>query len=140
MTKKMTIFYSTSALAIGMVLATLSNPTIASSDCVYLKGCDKKICEIERQLAFSQKNENSHRSDGLARALENAKNSCTDEGLREDLIEDIKEKNEDISEYKADLAEAKEDQRPDKIQKYQDKISKNQKEIMLLGNELSELD
>jgi len=139
MTKKVISLYLTVALT-GLLFVLLSALVIASSDCVNLKGCEKKFCEIERQLEVAQEKGNKRKANGLRRALENTKENCTDKGLKEDLIKEIEEVNEEIAEYESDLKEAKEYGKTDKVRKYQEKIEEEKSKINHLKDELSNLD
>lgn len=130
----------TTTIFTGLLFLLAPAPTLASSDCGNLKGCERKFCEIETQLNIAQKMGNKHKVDGLQRALEGAKEHCTDNTLREDAVEDIEEAKEDIIEYKADLKEAEEDGKADKIRKYQEKIEEENSKIKRLEDELSYLD
>ena len=138
MTKKVITQYLTVILT-GLLFVLISAAVIASSDCVNLKGCEKKFCEIERQLNIAQDKDNMRKADGLKRALENAKEHCTDKGLKEDLIEEIEEANEEIVEYESDLKEAKEYGKTDKVRKYQEKRKEEKSKINRLEDELSNL-
>lgn len=138
MTKKVITPYLTVILA-GLLFVLISTVVIASSDCGNLKGCEKKFCEIERQLNLAQDKGNIRKADGLKRALENAKEHCTDKGLKEDLVEEIEEANEEIVEYESDLKEAKEYGKTDKVRKYQEKIKEEKNKINHLEDELSNL-
>ena len=139
MTKKVTKLFLSVAF-FGLLFVSLSVPAIASNDCGTLNGCEKKFCEIERQLSIAQEKGNNHKVSGLKRALENSKEHCTDKGLKEDLIEEIEEANKKIKEYESDLKEAKEYGKKDKIRKYQEKIEEEKNKINHLEDELSNLD
>ena len=139
MTKKVTTLIL-AVVFVGLLFISISIPVIASSDCSSLKGCKNKFCEIERQLDIAQKKGNKGKVNGLKNALENAKEHCTDKGLKEDLIEEIEEANNEIEEYESDLKEAKEYGKKDKIRKYQEKIEEEKNKINRLEDELSNLD
>lgn len=130
---------SASALA-GLVLMLTAFPVLASAGCDTLKGCDRKFCEIEQQLDIAQERGNDDQVAGLEKALREAKRHCTDEGLREDLIEDIQDAKEDLAEYKADLKEAEEDGDRDDRRKYRQRIDEEKNAIRQLEYELSRLD
>ena len=121
----------------GLLIAVVSAPALASPNCDEVKGCERKFCEIERQIIVAQKNNNTRRESGLRKALEEAKANCTDQGLRKDLIRDIEDAKEDIAEYQADLTESEQDADAKKVRKYQDKIEEKEKEIKHLKDELS---
>jgi len=139
MTKQVTALFLTIA-SISILFVSISVPVLASSDCGNLKGCEKKFCEIERQLKIAQEKGNKGKVNGLTRSLENAKEHCTDKGLKEDLVEEIEEANNEIIEYESDLKEAKEYGKKDKVRKYQEKIEEEKNKIKHLEDELSNLD
>lgn len=124
---------------VGLLFVSTSVPAIASSDCKNLKGCERKLCEIERQLSIAQEKGNKHKIDGLRKSLENAKEHCTDNGLRDDLIQKIEETQNDITDYESDLKEAEEYGKKDKVRKYQAKIEEEKIKIKRLEDELSNL-
>ena len=139
MTKQVTALFLTAA-SISVLFVSISNPGFASSDCVNLKGCEKKFCEIERQLKIAQEKGDKGKVNGLSTSLENAKEHCTDSVLKEDLVEEIEEANNEIAEYESDLKEAKEYEKKDKVRKYQEKIEEEKNKIKSLEDELSSLD
>ncbi len=139
MTKQVTALFL-SVASISVLCVSISNPVFASSDCVNLKGCEKKFCEIERQLKIARENGNKGKVNGLTKSLENAKEHCTDKGLKKDLVEEIEEANNEIVEYKSDLKEAKEYGKKDKVREYQEKIEEENNKIKHLEDELSNLD
>lgn len=124
----------------GLLFTFAAVPALASLDCGSLNGCDRKFCEIENQLNIAQERGNDRKAAGLSNALAEANLHCTDEGLREDLVEEIEEAKEDLAAYQADLKEAEEDRDMDDIRKYQKKIEEEKNEINHLENELSNLD
>ena len=66
MTKKVTAILSASSVTLTvLLLISISIPALASTDCSNLKGCEKKFCEIERQLNIAQEKDNERKADGL---------------------------------------------------------------------------
>ena len=118
----------------------LSSYSFASSECVNLKGSEKKKCEINKQITIAIRHGNDRKVDGLNRALEENTKNCTNKGLRDELIEEIQESKEDIAEYETDLKEAITDQKKDKVSKYQKKIYEEQAELKSLEKELADLE
>ena len=141
MTKKVTVIISASTVTlVGLLLISTSIPALASTDCSNLKGCERKFCEIERQLNIAQEKDNERKADGLKKALDEAKEHCTDKGLKDDLVEEIEEVKEEIVEYESDLKKAKKYGKTDKVRKYQEKIEEEKNKIKHLEDELSNLD
>lgn len=140
MIKKINVPFSVSTVVFaGLLFVSTYVPAIASSDCDSLKGCERKFCEIERQLNIAQEKGNKHKASGLRKSLANAKEHCTDNGLKEDLIREIEETQKDITEYESDLKEAEEYGKKDKVRKYQVKIEEKKNKIKHLEDELSNL-
>jgi len=138
MTKKVTVILSASSVTLAGLLF-ISIPVLASTDCSNLKGCERKFCEIEKQLVIAQEKDNERKTDGLKKALNEAKQNCTDKGLKEDLVGEIEEIKEEIAEYESDLKEAKKYRKTDKVRKYQEKIEEEKNKIKHLEDELSNL-
>ena len=140
MTKKINApFYVLIFVFAWLLFVSTSVPAIASSDCNNWKGCERKFCEIERQLNIAQEKGNKRKTDGLRKSLDNAKEHCTDKGLKEDLVREIEEVQKEIIEYEFDLKEAKEYGKKDKIRKYQIKIEEKKNKKKRLEDELSNL-
>lgn len=133
-------FSVTTTIFAGFLFLLSPVPALASSDCGNLKGCERKLCGIETQLNTAQEKGNKHEAGGLQKALEGAKEHCTDERLKEELVEDIEDAKEDIIEYKADLKEAEEGGKADKVRKYLRKIEEQNSKIKRYENELSHFD
>ncbi len=129
----------TTVLFVGLLFASISVPAIASSDCNNLQGCEKKFCEIEKQLNIAQEKGDKRKATGLKKSLENAKEHCTENGLKEELIREIEETQKEITEYGSDLKEAEEYGKEDKVRKYQAKIEEKKNKIKRLEDELSNL-
>lgn len=138
MINKNSIMYSFSTITLaGFLFASTSIPALAALDCSNLKGCDKKFCEIERQLSIAKENGNEPKANGLKRSLKNARKHCTDQALKEDLITKIDEAQKDITEYESNLKEAEQYGKKDKVHKYQLKIKEEKHKIKRLQEELS---
>ncbi|MPY23002.1 DUF1090 domain-containing protein [Shewanella psychropiezotolerans] len=120
------------------VLACVSSNVFAS-DCRDLKACERKFCEINYQLSIAESKNNEFKVDGLNKALKYAKENCSIQGLRDDLLDKIDDKMEDIEEYRQNLNEAESDNETDKIEKYQRKIKEKEEDISELEIELTEL-
>ncbi|MCD6388151.1 MAG: DUF1090 domain-containing protein [Desulfobulbaceae bacterium] len=137
--KNNTSFFVATVVFAGLLFFSTYVSAIASSDCDNLKGCERKFCEIERQLNIAQEKGNKRKADGLRKSLDNAKEHCTDNGLKEDLIREIEEAQKEITEYESDLKEAEEYGKKDKVRKYQVKIEEKKNKIKGLEDELSSL-
>ena len=124
---------------LGALLASTSIVANTQSNCDNLTGCKKKICHIEKDIAIAKKNENNSREKGLLISLEKVNTYCTDEKLREDLEDKIKDTKKDLEEDKEDYKKALEENRPDKIEKYKTKMAEENSKIKKLEEELKTL-
>ncbi|MFM2606943.1 DUF1090 domain-containing protein [Vibrio chagasii] len=122
-----------------LFLCALSFNSMASTQCDTLVGCEKKFCEIEYQIKKAEQYDNKYKVERLTKALKAAKENCTNEGLKDEILEKIESNEQDLAEYQADLEEAKRDDRADKIRKYESKIEKELRKIDDLKQELSEI-
>lgn len=140
MITKITVPFWISTVAVtGLLFVSAYGSAIAPPDCSKLKGCERKFCEIGKQLNIAKEKGNAQKVNGLIKSLDNAKNHCTDKGLKEDLIKKIEGNQKDIIEYESDINEAEEDGKKDKVRKYQAKIEEEKNKIKLLEDELSNL-
>ena len=124
---------------LGALLVSTSILANTQSNCDNLIGCKKKSCHIEQNIAVAKKMENEDKTKGLQISLEKVNKFCTDEKLREDLKDKIRDTEKDLKEDKEDYEKALEDNRHDKIEKYKDKISEENNKIERLKQELKEL-
>ncbi|CAH6782453.1 putative Protein YqjC [Vibrio chagasii] len=122
-----------------LFLCALSFNSMASTQCDTLVGCEKKFCEIEYQIKKAEQYDNKYKVERLTKALKAAKENCTNEGLKDEILEKIESNEQDLAEYQADLEEAKKDDRADKIRKYESKIEKELRKIDGLKQELAEI-
>ncbi|MDA0155787.1 DUF1090 domain-containing protein [Vibrio sp. Makdt] len=122
-----------------LFLCALSFNSMASTQCDTLVGCEKKFCEIEYQIKKAEQYDNKYKVERLTKALKAAKENCTNEGLKDEILENIESNEQDLAEYQADLEEAQRDDRADKIRKYESKIEKELRKIDCLKQELSEI-
>jgi hypothetical protein len=109
----------------------------SSTECKNNTGCEKKFCEIERQITIAKDHNNEEKLRGLNIALIESKSNCSDESLIEELTSKADEIKEDILEHEKDLKEAKYDQKEDKILKYNNKIAEDNLELKQIESELA---
>ncbi|PKH06729.1 DUF1090 domain-containing protein [Moritella sp. Urea-trap-13] len=125
-------------LALCVLLGISTNAFAA--DCSALKACDKKVCEINKQLSMAKSDNNQHKVDGLNKALKYTTEYCTVGGLRDDIQDKIDDAMEDIEDYKSDLSEAESENKMNKVQKYERKIKQENDKISMLKLELADLE
>jgi hypothetical protein len=124
----------------GLLFSVITFHALAAADCNQLKGCERKFCEIENQLAFAQEQKQSYKVSGLKKSLKNARKNCTNESLRDDVVRKIEDSNADIAEYESALQAAEKNGKAKKAAKYKNKIDKEKIEIKNLESELSYLE
>ena len=125
--------------AIGLLLLSANIEANTQVNCDILKGCEKKICNLEKDIGIAKKMENKSRVEGLETSLEKVKKHCTDDSLIKDVEDKMDDKNKDLKEHTKDYEEALKDNRPEKIEKYKAKMAEDNQEILQLENELKAL-
>lgn len=130
-------------LSVSIFCCVMSgNITIAqasSLECENYAGCERKFCEIQKQITIAKENDNERRLNGLNIAFKEAKSNCSDESIVADLLLQIDETEEDILAYEQDLKEAEYNNKKDKVLKYNNKITEEKLELQQLKNKLSTL-
>jgi len=121
-----------SVATISFLLA-MSSTTYAGQ----LTGCAAKKNELETQITYAKKHDNTYRIQGLEKALKEINENCTDESLKTKRMKKITEKEQKVAERKHDLKEAKETGNPDKIKKKERKLETAVNELSEAKNELS---
>src|SRR5690625_2572617 len=89
-------FLRFTAMVLDMLWILVPTSALASAACAGLTGCDKKACEIERQLAIAESKGNKHRVNGLRKALKKNQQYCTNQGLKKELSKDIKAAKQEV--------------------------------------------
>lgn len=117
-------------------------PVVAQTpaSCSALKGCERKFCEMEIQLNMAKQTGDNHQLAGLQMALDNARTSCNDNKLKDNLTAKLVDANKELVRYQADLQQAKQNGKQDKVVKYQKKLDETTSEINLLNDQLSQLE
>ena len=125
------------ALALFLVGTSLLANT--QTNCDDLIGCKKKSCHITQDITIAKKSGNEDRLKGLKISLEKVNKYCTNDKLREDLEDKIKDTEKDLQEDTKDYEEALSNKRPDKVKKYKAKMTKEVQKIEKLKDELKVL-
>ncbi|RXM44718.1 DUF1090 family protein [Flavobacterium sp. YO12] len=103
---------------ISTLLFTFSFMGFAQSNCKDLKGCERKLCELNVKLAAAKKAGNQNQIKGVQDAISQTKKNCTTKTVNNDLDKKVKEKQQKVNERTADLNEAiKEKESKEKIDK-----------------------
>jgi hypothetical protein len=124
----------------ALAMSIFSCTSFAAADCDALKGCDKKVCNVEEKISIAKQFGNKRQENDLTIALENINKYCTVEGLRADLLASIEKSGRKIDDYELDRLVAQKKGKSDKVLKYEQKIQNEKDNITLLKAELRELD
>ncbi|MDN3696158.1 MULTISPECIES: DUF1090 domain-containing protein [Vibrio] len=108
-----------------------------ASDCSEKIGCDKKACIIQAKMDIAKLNGHDNKLAGLKNALDHVNDYCTNDDLKDELLEKLQDSESDLREYRSELEEAHSYEEEDKILKYQRKIEEEQREIKVIERELS---
>lgn len=114
------------------LLKTLLVATLVSSawaGATEAKGCAAKRLDLERQIAVAEREGNQGRLAGLRRALDQVRQHCTDAGLRQQRLDDIREKTRQLGERERELREARDKGDADKIRTRTEKLSEARREL-----------
>ncbi|WP_083953395.1 DUF1090 domain-containing protein [Thauera butanivorans] len=102
--------------------------------------CQQKATEIEQQIEYAKSHGNTHRLQGLERALANVKAHCTDQALIRDKKDEIREQEEEIREILEEIREKQSEGRYDKLVKLERKLERERAEKDVLERELQALE
>ena len=108
---------------LSTLLLAFSFMGFAQSNCKDLKGCERKLCELNVKLAAAKKAGNQNQIKGVQDAISQTKKNCTTKTVNNDLDKKVKEKQQKVNERTADLNEAvKEKESKEKIDKKRKKL------------------
>ncbi|MFC0228199.1 DUF1090 domain-containing protein [Serratia aquatilis] len=110
------------------LLLTLSLCTFSAFSAT-ADGCAKKAQEIQQQIDYATQHGNSHRVQGLKKALNKVQSDCTEAGLKAEHQKKITEKQNKVAEREQELKEARQIGKQDKISNKQQKLAEAQKEL-----------
>lgn len=95
----------------------------AQSNCTTLKGCERKLCELNTKLVAAKKAGNQNQIKGVEDAISKTKKNCTTKSVTSDLDKKVKEKQQKVKEKTDDLNKAIKDQES------KEKIAKKRKKL-----------
>ncbi|MBT0461151.1 DUF1090 domain-containing protein [Morganella morganii] len=124
--------FTTAALALGALLVSTSALSAQN-------GCDIKKSKIQEQLSYAKAHGNTHRVQGLERALQNVNTYCTPNSLRDDARDEVSDRTKEVSERKADLQKAIDKGDISKIAKRERKLAEAEAELKEAQAELDAL-
>ena len=124
--------FTTAALALGALLVSTSALSAQN-------GCDIKKSKIQEQLSYAKAHGNTHRVQGLERALQNVNTYCTPNSLRDDARDEVSDRTKEVAERKADLQKAIDKGDISKIAKRERKLAEAEEELKEAQAELDSL-
>ncbi|WP_049246571.1 DUF1090 domain-containing protein [Morganella morganii] len=124
--------FTTAALAMGALLVSTSALSAQN-------GCDIKKSKIQEQLSYAKAHGNTHRVQGLERALQNVNTYCTPNSLRDDARDEVSDRTKEVAERKADLQKAIDKGDISKIAKRERKLAEAEAELKEAQAELDSL-
>lgn len=96
----------------------------AQSNCTTLKGCERKLCELNTKLVAAKKAGNQNQIKGIEDAISKTQKNCTVKTVNNDLDKKVKEKQQKVKEKTDDLNKAiKEQESKEKIEKKRKKLA-----------------
>lgn len=110
--------------AIPLILCLPQN-TIARD----LAGCSIKKQKIQTQIRYAKAHHNDYRVAGLERALRRVETNCSDESLRWEREQKIREKQQKVSEREFKLKEAERSGYPKDVSKKLKKLNQAREEL-----------
>lgn len=109
---------------------TISFIGFAQNNCVNLKGCERKLCELNIKLTAAKKAGNQNQIKGIEDAIDQTKKNCTTKTVNKDLDKKVKEKQQKVKEKTDDLNEAiKDNDSQEKIDKKRKKLNEAKAEL-----------
>ena len=102
----------------------------AQSNCTTLKGCERKLCELNTKLVAAKKAGNQNQIKGVEDAISKTKKNCSTTTVYKDLDKKVKEKQQEVKERTAELNKAiKEQNSKEKIDKRRKKLNEAKDEL-----------
>ncbi|MCV9927320.1 DUF1090 domain-containing protein [Flavobacterium sp. LS1R49] len=102
----------------------------AQSNCKELKGCERKLCELNTKLVAAKKAGNQSQIKGVEEAIAQTKKNCTTKTVTNDLDKKVKEKQKEVKERTDEYNKAvKNQESKEKIDKKKKKLDEAKAEL-----------
>lgn len=109
---------------LSLAFFAISFVGFSQSNCATLKGCERKLCELNTKLVAAKKAGNQNQIKGVEDAISKTKKNCTTKTVNNDLDKKVKEKQQEVKEKTADLNKAiKDNESKEKIDKKRKKLA-----------------
>lgn len=113
-----------------VLLFAISFIGFSQSNCTTLKGCERKLCDLNTKLVAAKKAGNKSQIKGVEDAIAQTKKNCTTKTVNSDLDKKVKEKQQKVNERAADLNKAmSNNESEEKIAKKKKKLTEAQEEL-----------
>lgn len=106
---------------------TQGSPTLAVANSNPL--CTDKESEVRQQMEIARQRDNQERLRGLENALDSIRRHCTDEALRAEAEEEVRDSQADLEEQRQELEEAIREGDTDKIEDRQQDLREATEEL-----------
>jgi len=114
-------------------LLVFTTAAFAQSNCRDLRGCERKLCELNIKLEYAKKYGRTGQIQGIERAIANTERNCNEKNghYRTDLEKKVLDKEYKVKERTLELERAiREKQRPEKIEKRKRKVAEAKQELV----------
>ncbi|OXA97108.1 hypothetical protein B0A62_06365 [Flavobacterium hydatis] len=102
----------------------------AQTNCKELKGCERKLCELNTKLEYAKKAGNQSQIKGIEEAIAQTKKNCTTKTVTNDLDKKVKEKQKEVKERTDEYNKAvKNQESKEKIDKKKKKLDEAKAEL-----------
>ena len=109
---------------LSIFLFAISFIGFSQSNCTTLKGCERKLCELNIKLTAAKKAGSQNQINGVEDAIAKTKKNCTTKTVQNDLDKKVKEKQQKVKEKTDDLNKAiKDNESKEKIAKKRKKLN-----------------
>lgn len=125
------------ALVLGAGLS--ASPAQAAQNCQQLTGCAWKICQTQNNIAHAQTH-NPKAVRGYQKELGNLNSYCSNDKMRESLLDDIEKSREKIADLRREHGKEMADGKSHKGKKLDKEIAEEQQRIKAFEKDLKHFD
>lgn len=108
---------------LSVAFFAITSMGFAQTNCKELKGCERKLCELNTKLEYAKKAGNQNQIKGVEEAIAQTKKNCTTKTVTNDLDKKVKEKQKEVKERTDEYNKAV------KNQESKEKINKKKKKL-----------
>lgn len=108
---------------LSIAFFAITSMGFAQTNCKELKGCERKLCELNTKLEYAKKAGNQNQIKGVEEAIAQTKKNCTTKTVTNNLDKKVKEKQKEVKERTDEYNKAV------KNQESKEKINKKKKKL-----------